>query len=1437
MFSGTRSLASHLCRALLGACVVTVLCPLVPAFGQASSAAPSTYAGYTGTDPKPIPPAPVLGPANSVLNDPTFGSRILRVTDENTAAGQSFISADAGFVRTFNANSTAIKLTGPQGQEYWLEFTPSTFKVGDGSAHPVPHQVLPNGRWEWSAVDPDRIYFLNDTQLAMYNKATGAITNLGGPPNGDPVTYHATVVGLDNWVCSAAGAGEQDSYTEIFCIDPSHPSNSKFINVPQKTINGVVQSDPNWPTSAAGQTIGIHSLYGSAGGAWLGVTFHQQSWGANGDAVFNLATNTWQEVTDADGHGSGHVSLGNGKFVNASGSIDGTDSRGAVVRDPNDLMNSSKYVFIMQPPTTVSWHDSEHSSWFNSVSNPNAPILFSRYTETIPLPWLTWTGEIILAATDGSNTVRRIAHNHNGGTTGTYYSEAFAQISSDGQWALFSSPWDGTLGASSTGLFDYPGRIDTFIVELAQIPPPVSIIAPAAGATVAGTVTVSASPTDSVGVVGIQFQLDGANLGAELTAAPYVLSWNTTTASDGAHTLMAVPRDAAGNTATAAVVSVTVDNTVPTISMSSPNPAATFAGTVTVAASATDNVGVVGVQFKRDGVNLGAEVTAAPYAVSWNTTTASDGAHTLTAVARDSAGNTATAAAVSVTVDNSPPTVAIASPTPGATVSGTVVVLANATDNVGVVGLQFKLNGVNLGAEVPAAAYAVWWNTTRVSDGAHTLTAVARDASGNTATAPAITVTVSNALPSLTGDDVFVSMDADVNGIVQWRNPDGSLRQVLTGNSSGQASSVAFDAARNLYVPHWCFNSNCFLPNNTVERWDPNGNLLGTFGRTVNGTNPYNCNPSSLAFDAAGNVYVGQADCTGDILKFDAAGTLVESFDVLTTVRGTDHLDLASDDCTIFYTSRDKNIYRYNVCTRTQISGLLNPFNSQPLPGEAAFHLKVLPDGGVLVADSQFIVRLDASGNQIQTYVAPGEFNLWGGLDLVGDGTFWASNAGTANIVRFDLQSGAVLARFNTGTGSNNLAGVGVRPPADTPPPSVTVTAPAASSPIAGTVTVAASATDNVRVVGVQFQLDGAPLGAEVTTAPYALSWNTTTASNGAHTLTAVARDAAGNTTTSAGVTVDNAPPAISLSSPNGGATVAGTVSVSASATDNVGVVGVQFQLDGTNLGAEVTTAPHSVSWNTTLSSDGSHSLTAVARDAAGNTATAAAVSVTVDNAPPVLSSVSASGLTASAATISWTTDEASDSQVEYGLTPAYGSATVLNASLVTAHSQAVSGLSASTLYHYRVKSRDGAGNLAVSGDFTVTTLAPPDTTPPTVSLTAPTAGATVAGTVSVSASATDNVGVVGVQFQLEGVNLGAEVTAAPYAVSWNTGEQWRAYPDRGRARCRREHHHRGGGQCDGGQRATDDLPIIAQCGRDGRGHRLGLGQCHRQCGRRGGAV
>ncbi len=165
-----------------------------------------------------------------------------------------------------------------------------------------------------------------------------------------------------------------------------------------------------------------------------------------------------------------------------------------------------------------------------------------------------------------------------------------------------------------------------------------------------------------------------------------------------------------------------------------------------------------------------------------------------------------------------------------------------------------------------------------------------------------------------------------------------------------------------------------------------------------------------------------------------------------------------------------------------------------------------------------------------------------------------------------------------------------------------------------------------------------------------------------------------------------------------------------------------------------------------------------MARDGAGNTTLSAPVNVTVtnDTTPPAITGVTPSGVTTTNATISWTTNEPGDSQVEYGHTTAYGSLSTLDGAFAAAHSVTLSGLNAASQYHFRVRSRDAAGNLATSGDFTFTTL---DGTAPAVAVTSPASGATVSGTISVAASASDNVGVVGVQFKLDGANLGAEDT------------------------------------------------------------------------------
>jgi uncharacterized protein (TIGR03118 family) len=189
-------------------------------------------------------------------------------------------------------------------------------------------------------------------------------------------------------------------------------------------------------------------------------------------------------------------------------------------------------------------------------------------------------------------------------------------------------------------------------------PTGVAITAPAAAATVDGSVDVTASATDNVGVVSVAFSVRVGTtttvIGTD-TTAPYSVAWNTGSVANGAVTLTATASDAFGNSATSAAVAVTVNNipdtTPPTVSITTPT-GGDVGGTVTVTASASDNVGVAQVEFFAGATSIGT-ATAAPYSIQWNTSTFS-GAQQLTAVARDGAGNSTTSAAVGVTVNNAP---------------------------------------------------------------------------------------------------------------------------------------------------------------------------------------------------------------------------------------------------------------------------------------------------------------------------------------------------------------------------------------------------------------------------------------------------------------------------------------------------------------------------------------------------------------------------------------------------------------------------------------------------------------------------------------------------------------------------------------------------------------------------------------------------------------
>jgi hypothetical protein len=144
-------------------------------------------------------------------------------------------------------------------------------------------------------------------------------------------------------------------------------------------------------------------------------------------------------------------------------------------------------------------------------------------------------------------------------------------------------------------------------------------------------------------------------LGSAVTSSPYTISWNTLTASDGSHTLYSLATDTDSNTASSSQIMVTVDNTPPMVSITSPASGAMVSGTTSITASSSDAItGVSSVAFYLDGSFLG-ESTSSPYTIDWDTTQAGNGTHSITALATDGAGNATTSQAVAVTVSNSAP--------------------------------------------------------------------------------------------------------------------------------------------------------------------------------------------------------------------------------------------------------------------------------------------------------------------------------------------------------------------------------------------------------------------------------------------------------------------------------------------------------------------------------------------------------------------------------------------------------------------------------------------------------------------------------------------------------------------------------------------------------------------------------------------------------------
>src|SRR5213078_1424746 len=244
----------------------------------------------------------------------------------------------------------------------------------------------------------------------------------------------------------------------------------------------------------------------------------------------------------------------------------------------------------------------------------------------------------------------------------------------------------------------------------------------------------------------------------------------------------------------------------------------------------------------------------------------------------------------------------------------------------------------------------------------------------------------------------------------------------------------------------------------------------------------------------------------------------------------------------------------------------------------------------------------------------------------------------------------------------------------------------------------------------------------------------------------------------------------VTITFPADGSPVSGTVPVNASVSiiGSLTVSQVQFYRDGNLIGSD-SAAPYSVSWNTTSTNNGSHTLTAVATDVLGVRWNSNPVTVTVSNGPPpdttppaVPTGLTASAVSSSQINLSWT---ASSDNVGVSGYRVYRNGTQIATTGAT--SFANTGLSPSTTYSYTVAAYDAAGNLsAQSSSASATTPAPPDTTPPSVP-TGLTASAVSSSQINLSWTASsDNVGVSGYRVYRNGTQI-ATTGATSFA---NTG-------------------------------------------------------------------
>jgi hypothetical protein len=430
---------------------------------QSSTCGPQQYCARTDRRVEPYPEKPpVIGPPGSIINDPNFGSRILRVTDGSSdpkQPGRPLFTPSSAEQNSWNKSSTMFYITTSGGQFLLYDFDPAAMTARSAR--------IPNLDWgaepQFSFQQASILYGMNHRKVVFeqYDTSSGRASQINDPSKCVKLdsrdTGHAlTVSADDNRFMTVLGPMQDKNYM-VYVYDRTQ--GCRWYNTQTGEIGG--QWGPKGTVSVSDRFT-LHNARMAKSGKFVYMVPGGGGSGGHRWLVWDIDT---MNISGCSKGCSGHHAVGYSHIIGTSGIGHPLD----VWLRPPDHLDTFTPIISGLDVAKGFWYDS-HFSWNNVDPNDSAPVCFSTYRPTNPdtpgaalLVTGPWDNEIDCAETDGkASKVWRFAHTYSTARNG-FWSTPRGNVSQDGRFFMFTSDWEDQLGKTPNG---DKYRTDVFIVEL-----------------------------------------------------------------------------------------------------------------------------------------------------------------------------------------------------------------------------------------------------------------------------------------------------------------------------------------------------------------------------------------------------------------------------------------------------------------------------------------------------------------------------------------------------------------------------------------------------------------------------------------------------------------------------------------------------------------------------------------------------------------------------------------------------------------------------------------------------------------------------------------------------------------------------------------------------------------------------------------------------------